>query len=130
MIAGKKAFTLVEVLLAATILTAGILCITPSFFKSAALGGALSNRFSADLLANNLFIDVQHALTSQKATEALPVKGISALNGISYAYDISMEPKDDAKRLYDVHASVGWTDAQGEHSLRYETVVVRTAQNA
>ena len=79
-------FTLIEVLLAVSVISMGVVFILPTFFKSMNVLAYLSDRFEADLWADNLLVEAEEVLKKDHRLEDWPVVGKEAKGDQVYSY--------------------------------------------
>ena len=109
----RGGYSLIEILLTISILSAGILAITPLFFKSSDVLTHLSARTQAVFMMSNLFADAEERLAgSRHSIEDFPSSGTQEIGGRRYQYHLEITPRDVFGRLVALKAVVSWTDVK------------------
>jgi type II secretion system protein I len=101
-------FTLVEVLLAITILAAGALLVIPALQRSADHLQYLYQRRDAEVVLGNLVEQTELRFKSDTHLRELPLEGEVVDNGTSFRYQLELIPVNVGESLMELRATVRW----------------------
>lgn len=107
---GNKAYTLIEVLCAIIVISTGVLFIFPGLFKASQTIAYLPNRFQADIVLNNLFVNVEEGFCKTGFLTNSNQTGEKEMNGQKFVYETSAQPLDTIGTIYQMKAEVTWKD--------------------
>ncbi len=113
MFAGRsrvRGFTLVEVLLAITILAAGALLTLPALQRAGGHLMYLYQRHDADAALSNLLTAAEIRFRSEGHLRSLPLEGEVVEGGTRFIYSMTFRPVNRGEALMEITASVRWLD--------------------
>lgn len=103
-----RGFTLVEVLLAITILAAGALLALPALQRAGGHLMYLYQRHDADAALNNLLTSAEMRFRSEGHLRNLPLEGEVVEGGTRFKFSMVYRPVNRGEALMEVTASVRW----------------------
>lgn len=115
----KKGFTLIEVMVAAAILSVGIVLVQQGFLRSATLLAKLSRTLEARQWADEKVWEVKENLFYSQDPSPGEGSGSFESNGRKYSWTAQAEPLSLAD-LYAVRVVVQWPDGNGSSSVERE----------
>ncbi len=121
--ASVSGFTLIEVLLAITILAAGALLALPALQRSGDHLRYLYQRADADIALNNLLIGAELRFRTDGHLRDFPTAGEIVGGDTPFAYEIQTKSVNRGASLMEVTATVRWKgeDAMGLSRSAYVT---------
>lgn len=117
-------YTLLEILLAISVLSLGSLFVFPAFMKSADLLANVSSRYHALILADNLLAKSQKDLYTFGLLPETAENGTRMLNGRRYQYKMNFVKLDPMRTLYEIVLEIRWGDP-GEYRMSRVSYAIR-----
>lgn len=114
----SRGFTLVETLLAALVLSCGIVFVVPSFFRAGAALSHVSCLYTAERLANNLIADREQSLRKDRELDGAPLRGRETFGSVAYSYEVEAVPENLRESLYRLTVTVRWKDSRDSRIVR------------
>ncbi len=116
LIGSSRGFTLFELLITVTVLTAGIAVILPALFRSSGIPQYLNSRYEATLVANNLFVKASETLRDKGSLKEWTHKGTvySSDQAFEYYADVDLQKTLGVpntvleKKLYKIDLDIQW----------------------
>lgn len=104
----RGGFTLVEVLLAITILAAGALLVIPALQRSADHLQQLYQRRDAETVLSDLIAQAESRFKAEGHLRDFPMEGEVTENGSSFRYRLELSPVNTGGSLMELRATVRW----------------------
>lgn len=117
-LAGRRGFTLVEVVVAIVMLAFGVLAsasLTAALMRS---NRGVTNRTRAVEVLREKVEDLQ----SERYADIVSGTDVRGVRGISYARSWTVTANTPAANLKTIQLTVTWSDRQGSHSITNDTV--------
>jgi prepilin-type N-terminal cleavage/methylation domain-containing protein len=130
-LAQKRAFTLVEVLVSAVILSVGLVFIFQVFLNSLDIVNMFNNQLNAQLFLNEKIGQLQTNL-NQQAGLFMPMKqsGVVRWDNREFNWQLDLELVDLPQELYLVNAQMSWLEGRKQRTLKRQAMVKSYFDNA
>lgn len=117
----KFGFTLVEIMVAVSVLTAGILLLYPSFFITADAAGYAADQLTSQAWAQEKMWEEKDALLRFRGAAKPEEAGSFEANNRVFSWEKSIQPVDE--NLYQLNLRLTWKQSGQEREAEYSTMV-------
>lgn len=129
--AKKKAFTLVEVLISAVILSIGLVVIFEVFLTSLEVVNLFNNRLNAQCFLNEKIWQLQSDLDQQRGI-FIPMQqsGVVIIQNREFNWQLNMESVNLLTDLYKVTGQMLWSEGKKQRIIKRQAMVKSYFSNA
>ncbi len=117
----RLGFTLVEIMVAVSVLTAGILLIYPSFFITADAAGYATDQLTTQVWAQEKMWEEKDAILKLRGASKLEEGGSFEANNRVFAWEKTITCAGES--LYNLNLILTWKQSGREREAEYSTIV-------
>jgi len=127
----RRAFTMVEIMVAVVILSAGLVVVYESLLKSLDAFQTFETRLTAQLVADGAVANIERQMRSPwRATAPTQQKGTTLADGRTFTWQTQVMLAQAAQELYQVSVSVSWPEGSRTRSVQRVTLLAAPRETA